>query len=195
MSTKKKFARPRDKASTSENPNSTLGSLELTMLVREAARILGARGGAAGRGVSTPAKRRSSRENGKKGGRPRNSGTASADRAVALNEKPAENTVAPLATSSRQRSVDRGLVRRKARLDQATLNLLAPITTVRVGRGTNSLLELLKLRVKSSSELGGRSEPGNVVDRSQQVKTLATTKRAKTLVLAETIFDLGGKGS
>ncbi len=40
---------------------------------REMARIFGAMGGAATKGISTPKKRRSSRENGKLGGRPKGS--------------------------------------------------------------------------------------------------------------------------
>jgi hypothetical protein len=40
---------------------------------REMARVFGALGGAATKGVSTPKKRRSSRENGKLGGRPKGS--------------------------------------------------------------------------------------------------------------------------
>ncbi len=39
--------------------------------LREAARILGAMGGRATKGISTPKKRRASRANGKLGGRPR----------------------------------------------------------------------------------------------------------------------------
>jgi len=40
-------------------------------LLRMAARIFGTMGGQATKGISTPAKRRASRANGKKGGRPR----------------------------------------------------------------------------------------------------------------------------
>jgi hypothetical protein len=40
---------------------------------REVARIYGARGGAATKGISTPKKRRASKENGKLGGRPKGS--------------------------------------------------------------------------------------------------------------------------
>jgi len=171
VSVEDKFPRGHGQTGISRNP---WVGLDLALLTREAARILGARGGAATKGVSTPAKRRSSRENGKKGGRPKKTDTSSAVRTIESEEKVAK----PLATSTVKSSARGGLPRRRIQPDQVSSNAFDQITDVRVGRPADSLFDLLRPRPESSSELGGQVQRGSVMDGSRKVGTISPPRRA-----------------